>query len=76
MKVFVDINIFSVVPLDAQLINQAIDSDIEDLEDAIQFWSSLRAGAAILITRNPKHFPGRDVAVQTPAQFLATHFPE
>lgn len=69
-------DIFGFVPLDSQITNQAIDSDIEDFEDAIQFFSALRAGATTLITRNPKHFPGHDIAIQTPAEFLATHFPE
>jgi predicted nucleic acid-binding protein len=67
-------DIFSLVPLDAQITNQAIDADIQDFEDAIQFFSALRCGAAALVTRNPKDFPGGDVAIQTPAEFLATHF--
>jgi len=64
---------FSLVPFDSQITNQAIDSDIKDFEDAIQFFSALRCAADVLITRNPKDFPDGDVAVQTPAQFLATH---
>ncbi len=67
-------DIFVLVPLDSQITNQATDSDIEDFEDAIQFYSALRAGAAALITRNPGHFPACDVAIQTPAEFLASHF--
>ena len=67
-------DIFSLVPLDAQITNQAIDSDIQDFEDAIQFFSALRCGAAALVTRNTKDFPGGDVAIQTPGEFLATHF--
>ena len=46
----------------------------KDFEDAVQF-SAICAGAAALITRNPKDFPRGDIAVQTPAEFLATHFP-
>lgn len=65
---------FSLVPLDLQITNQAIDSDIKDFEDAIQFFSALRAGADSLITRNTRDFPTGDVPVQTPAEFLATHF--
>jgi predicted nucleic acid-binding protein len=66
-------DIFEIVPLDAQISNQAIDSDIKDFEDAVQFFSAIRAGASVLITRNPKDFSGADIAVQTPAEFLATH---
>ena len=65
---------FSFVPLDLQITNQAIDSDIKDFEDAIQFFSALRVGADSLITRNTKDFPTGDVPIQTPAEFIATHF--
>jgi len=66
-------DIFNLPPLDVQITNQAIDSDIKDFEDAIQFFSALRSGATVLITRNPKDFLGADVAIQTPTEFLATH---
>ena len=69
-------DIFSLVPLDVQISNQAVDAEMADFEDAIQFFSALRVGAAVLITRNPKDFPGGDVAIQPPAEFLATHFSE
>jgi predicted nucleic acid-binding protein len=68
-------DIFNFVPLDMQITNQSIDSDIKDFEDAIQFFSAIRAGATVLITRNPKDFPGTDVAIQSPTEFLATHCP-
>ena len=69
-------DIFHWVPLDVRITNQAIDADIKDFEDAIQFFSAVRAGAAVLITRNPKDFPGSGVAIQTPGEFLAAHFAE
>jgi len=69
-------DIFTPIPLDAQTLNQAIDADIKDFEDAIQFFSAIHAGAAILITRNPKDFPAADLVIQTPTEFLATHFPD
>jgi len=68
-------DIFSLVPLDLQITNQAIDADIKDFEDAIQFYSALRVDAMSLITRNPRDFPTGDVPIQTPTEFLATHFP-
>jgi predicted nucleic acid-binding protein len=67
-------DLFTLVPLDSQITNQAIDSDIKDFEDAIQFFSALRVGADSLITRNAKDYPTGDVPIQTPAEFLATHF--
>ena len=67
-------DVFSLVPLDSQITNQAIDSDVRDFEDAIQFFSALRVGADSLITRNAKDFPTGDVSIQTPAEFHATYF--
>jgi predicted nucleic acid-binding protein len=69
-------DIFQLVPLDVQITNQAIDAKISDFEDAIQLFSALRSGANVLVTRNPAHFPGGEIAVQTPAEFLAAHFPD
>jgi len=69
-------DIFSPVALDEQILNQAMDSAFDDLEDAVQFFSALRAEALCLVTRNPRHFPAGDIPVQTPAEFLATHFPD
>lgn len=66
---------FSLVALDAQITCQSLDANMEDFEDAIQFFSALRAGANALITRNVKDFPLGDLVVETPTQFLATHFP-
>lgn len=67
-------DLFEVVPLDAKILRLATDSDIADFEDAIQYYSALRSEARVLITRNPKHFPAGNVVVQTPEEFLATHF--
>jgi predicted nucleic acid-binding protein len=67
---------FEPVPLDEQILNQAIDSGLDDLEDAVQFYSALRCGAACLVTRNSQHFPTRDTPVMSPAEFLAAYFPD
>jgi predicted nucleic acid-binding protein len=68
-------HIFSLVPLDVQIIRYAIDTDGADFEDAIQFFSAIAAGATALITRNLKHFPQGDMTIQSPAAFLAAQFP-
>ena len=67
-------DVFNLVPTDEQIIHQALDGSMADFEDAIQFCSALRARASILITRNQKHFPTREIAVLTPSQFLDAHF--
>ncbi len=65
-------DIFDFVAPDRQLVNQAIDSSIDDFEDAIQFYSAIRIQADYLITRNAKHFPTDEIPIIAPDEFLAT----
>ena len=64
---------FTVAPLDEQILNQAIDAKFADFEDAIQYFSALRADADCFLTRNPDHFPRSHLRVFTPTEFLAAH---
>jgi predicted nucleic acid-binding protein len=64
---------FTAVPLDGQVLSQAIDGKFADFEDAIQYYSALRADAECLLTRNPDHFPPSGLQVLSPAEFLAAH---
>jgi predicted nucleic acid-binding protein len=64
---------FTAVPLDEQVLNQAMDAKFADFEDAIQYFSPLRAGAECLLTRNVGHFPGAGLHVLSPEEFLAAH---
>lgn len=63
--------IFTVVPLDARIINLAIDSDLGDFEDAIQLHSAVRVGARYLVTRNPADFATEVLSVVCPDEYLA-----
>ena len=65
-------DIFTPVPLDAQVINQSIAADFKDFEDAIQFHSALRADAQAIITRNPAHFPISGPRILSPKELIAS----
>jgi len=65
-------DVFSVVDLTSQILNQAIDAGFTDFEDAIQFHSAVQAKAQIIITRNPDHFPRTPFNVLSPREFLTT----
>ena len=62
--------VFASVAPDQQILNQAIDSDIPDFEDAIQFFSAQRAGADYLLTRNASDFPKTGLPILAPDEFL------
>ena len=64
-------DVFDSVAPDTKVINQAIDSDCGDFEDAVQFHSAVRARAQFLITRNPGDFPRTKLPIVTPEEFLA-----
>jgi len=63
-------DLFTTAACDRQIIDQAIDAGFSDFEDAIQFFSAMRAGASHLVTRDPGHFPRGEIAIVTPAEFL------
>ena len=64
-------DVFDSVPPDDKIINQSVDSDLNDFEDALQFHSAIRCRADFLITRNPSDFPRSGLAILTPEEFLA-----
>jgi len=63
-------DVFESVPPDTKIINQAIDSNCDDFEDAIQFHSAIRVNAQVLVTRNPNDFPTSSITIATPDEFL------
>lgn len=63
-------DIFTSVAPDQQILNQAIDSDIRDFEDAIQFFSAQRACADYLLTRNTSDFPKTQLPILAPDEFM------
>ena len=65
-------DVFEVVAPDSQIINQAMDDDVDDFEDAVQFHSAAKVRAACLITRNPSHYPKSVFPILTAEEFLAS----
>ena len=65
-------DIFKVVALTPQIINQAIDSSFADFEDALQYFSAVHVQADVILSRNVKDFRKSDISVLTPAEFIET----
>lgn len=63
-------DVFESIAPDIKIINQAIDSECGDFEDAIQYHSAIRIQAQTLITRNPNDFPTSPLPIATPVEFL------
>ena len=63
--------LFQIVAPDTQIVNQAMDADIGDFEDAIQFHSAIHAKATHLLTRDPSGFPESSLHILSPDEFIA-----
>lgn len=63
----------TVVECDDRILQQAIDADFTDFEDAIQYYSAVRAETVCMISRNPRHFPKGSLPVLSPGDFFAAH---
>lgn len=62
-------------PCDTSVLDQAIDSEFKDFEDAVQYFSARAAGAEVIITRNQSHFAASQIPVMPPSKFLTAHRP-
>ena len=65
-------DVFEIVEVDAQIINQALDSGFKDLEDGIQHACAWRADASALVTRDARGFRRASVRVVSPEAWLAS----
>jgi len=63
--------VFQIVPLDREIIDEAIQSPVADFEDAVQHASAIRAAANCIVTRNERHFRGATIPIMGPDVFLA-----
>lgn len=61
----------AVCPLEQETLEQALNLDYRDFEDAVQMVSALRARVDYLITRNVKDYTPALLPVLSPAEFLA-----
>ncbi len=63
---------FEVVPVDAQVLAQAIDSPLHDFEDAVQYHCAVRGKADCIVTRDQRGYRAAELPVLTPSAFLAS----
>ncbi|MEO3404081.1 PIN domain-containing protein [Mucilaginibacter sp. CAU 1740] len=61
-----------IIPEDSTTIEQAMQSDFKDFEDAVQYFAAKSAGADAIITRNIKDYTNSTIPVLTAEQFLNT----
>ena len=60
----------SITPVDSQTIDESIASEFNDFEDAMQYYSALREGADLIITRNKDDYMAAKIPVYEPQEYL------
>lgn len=62
-------SICTVTTVNEAVIDRMLQSDFNDLEDAIQYYSALAFGAEVIVTRNIKDFTASKIPVVSPHDF-------
>lgn len=65
------LKLFEIAPVNRSVIEKALRSKIEDLEDAILEQAAWLVGAEAIITRNTKDFHRSSIKALDPAELLA-----
>lgn len=59
-----------VVPINEKIIDLALNSEVNDFEDAIQYFCALESDCDILLTRNLKDYKKAQITVMTAQDFI------
>ena len=65
--------ILHVIDSSEKVLDLALNSNFNDFEDAIQYYTALNADIQTIITRNFKDYKAADILVQTPEMFLVSN---
>jgi predicted nucleic acid-binding protein len=65
------LDVFRVLPVDENAINDALASSMTDYEDAVQVEVAAQVDASWIVTRNVRDFRKGSISAQTPADFLS-----
>lgn len=63
--------VVTVLPVDAGIVSDALNSGFADFEDAVQYHAALAARIPVIVTRNARHYRKSVIAVCTPEEYLA-----
>lgn len=61
----------NVFPLNEKIADLALNSDFEDFEDAIQYYTALEQDQDMIVTRNVADFRTSEIPVMTAAEFIS-----
>ena len=64
--------LLTILPVDANTVDQALASPFSDFEDALQYHAVLPKGVSAIITRNTRDFRNAFIPVMTAGEFLTS----
>lgn len=62
--------LFAILQMNEQLYHKALEVEVPDFEDYLQYLCAKEFNCDMIITNNTKHFSFSDISVLTPAEFL------
>lgn len=65
--------IIHIIDSSEKVIDQSLNSDFSDFEDAIQYYTCLKFKISAILTRNLKNYKNANLLVQSPEMFLVTN---
>lgn len=63
--------VFAISSCDEKVIDNALQMNLKDFEDAVQLVTAVRARSTCLVTRIPRNFTDAPLPILTPIEFLA-----
>ena len=60
----------SILSIDERVIEQSLNSEFNDFEDAIQYYTAVNNGIKVLLTRNITDYKSSKITVSTSEQFV------
>jgi len=65
------LNIIQIVPVNGQMLGQALFEALPDYEDSVQYASALKANCDFIITANKRHFSNCKISVLNASEFIS-----
>ena len=62
--------IVQILPIDSKMIDLSLNSEFDDFEDGIQYYTAIERGITILLTRNLRDYKEAEITVMSPDQYL------
>lgn len=65
--------ITKVAMVDEEIVDLVLSSGFKDIEDGFQYYSALKTGIDVLLTRNEKDFIGKEIAIMNCEEYLSSY---